>query len=126
MANQKGGFPIKNFSLLQKHFPTLSYIGAAKIPNKQKKALINTLSTEQIKTIGHMINNFLDRRIPVTEEAMKRLNKDKKYLYGLVSKKVPVKTKKKILTQKGGGILGPILAGLIPSVVPLARKIFKI
>lgn len=126
MTNQKGGFPMKNFSLMQKHFPTLSYIGTAKVPSKQKKALINTLSKEQINTVGHMINNFLEKRIPVNEQAMKRLNKDKKYLYGLVSKKVPVKTKKKILQQKGGFLLGPILAGLLPAVVPMARKVLKI
>lgn len=126
-GKQKGGFPIKNFSLLKKHYPTLQFIGDKYgTSKKQRNQFINNLNKGDLNAVRCMLDNFLHERIPVTEDDLKKLKRDKKNMYLLLEKSVSAQKKKNILKQRGGAIFAPLLAGLLPSVLPIVRKVLKI
>ena len=76
---------------------------------KQRKALLQTLSEEQLRTLCEVILNILRGTVELTPSQKKSLGKRKRALYQLASKSVPSKTKKKILVQQGGSFLPAIL-----------------
>ena len=76
---------------------------------KQRKALLETLTEEQLKTICEVILNILKGTVDLSPKQRKVLKKKKRLLYQLVSKSVPSKTKKQLLVQQGGSILPSIL-----------------
>ena len=76
---------------------------------KQRKALLQTLSEEQLRTLCEVILNILKGTVELTPSQKKSLGKRKRVLYQLASKSVPSKTKKAILVQQGGSLLPAIL-----------------
>ena len=76
---------------------------------KQRKALLQTLSEEQLRTLCEVILNILKGTVELTPSQKNSLGKRKRLLYQLASKSVPSKTKKKILVQQGGSLLPAIL-----------------
>lgn len=124
---QSGGFPTKNFSQLRKHVPTLNLAlsRTAGGDKKQRHAVIDTMNNGQMKAVGTLVKSFLNNKIPVNDKALKKLKKDRKYLYGLINKKSTNSNKKKILKQKGGAIIAPILGALLPALVGPIAKLFK-
>ena len=83
---------------------------------EQKKAILKTLSNDQVKAVCQCVLNILHGTIGVTKKVRNRLEKHKTCLRKLGDKKVSVNHKRKILIQKGSGfldsLLGPVLTGL--------------
>lgn len=94
--------------------------------NAQRDALINKITKTQLGSVRTVVNKFLNGKIKVNPKDMKKLERDKNLLYGLVRPEIPVDKKKEILKQKGGFLLAPLLASIAgPLVKPVVGGILK-
>ena len=85
---------------------------------KLKKAIIKHAPTDLVKAISEIVLNLIKGVIKLTAHQKKRLSRYKKELLALAKKKVPLGKKRKILVQKGGGvvsILVPLALSLLSS-----------
>ena len=90
---------------------------------KIKNAILKNCENDLIHIICDCVYNVVKGNVPgLTQEKVNKLARHKTSLIKL-SKKVPIKEKRKILIQKGGGFL-PLL---LPLVAPLiAQAVSKI
>lgn len=91
----------------------------SKATPKQCKALLKTSSDQQINAICECILNFLHGTINIPSKDIKRLKKHKNCLRKLSNKKIGIKHKRKLLIQKGSGILGSILGPILTGLASL-------
>ena len=85
---------------------------------KLKKAIIKHAPTDLVTAISEIVLNLIKGVIKLTAHQKKRLSRYKKELFALAKKKVPLGKKRKILVQKGGGvvsILVPLALSLLSS-----------
>ena len=85
---------------------------------KLKKAIIKHAPTDLVTAISEIVLNLIKGVIKLTAHQKKRLSRYKKELLALAKKKVPLGKKRKILVQKGGGvvsILVPLALSLLSS-----------
>ena len=96
---------------------TLKKLGSAKT-TKERKAILCKCDKKVFYSICEICKNVLEKNIPITERRVKNLSRYKKYIRLLARKSaVPLKTKRKIILQKGGFL--PNL--LIPTTTILAK-----
>ena len=84
---------------------------------KLKKAIIKHAPTDLVTAISEIVLNLIKGVIKLTAHQKKRLSRYKKELLALAKKKVPLGKKRKILVQKGGGV--------VPILVPLALSLLS-
>lgn len=109
---------------LDKNFNYLYAICKGLRNKQQKDALIDKISTNQMACIKQMINSFLQGRVKLSPEDFKKLSRDRKYLYSLISSQTPMSTKKKVLKMKGGMFMLPLLGALAPALIePIAKSV---
>ena len=85
---------------------------------KLKKAIIKHAPTDLVTAISEIVLNLIKGVIKLTAHQKKRLSRYKKELLALAKKKVSLGEKRKILVQKGGGvvsILVPLALSLLSS-----------
>ena len=85
---------------------------------KLKKAIIKHAPTDLVTAISEIVLNLIKGVIKLTVHQKKRLSWYKKELLALAKKKVSLGKKRKILVQKGGGvvsILVPLALSLLSS-----------
>ena len=85
---------------------------------KLKKAIIQHAPTDLVTAISEIVLNLIKGVIKLTASQKKRLSRYKKELLPLAKKKIPLGKKRKILVQKGGGvvsILVPLALSLLSS-----------
>ena len=85
---------------------------------KLKKAIIKHEPTDLVTAISEIVLNLIKGVIKLTAHQKKRLSRYKKELLALAKKKVSLGKKRKILVQKGGGvvsILVPLALSLLSS-----------
>ena len=87
----------------------------AKSKPEIRDAIIQHGPADLIKAISEIVLNVLRGVIKITPRQKKRLARYKNKLRDLTNKKVSEKTKRKFLSQKGGG--GGALALLVPIAV---------
>lgn len=85
----------------------------AKSHPSQRKALVRTATTEQIKCLCEICLNILVGNVPVN---IQKLKKHKNTLRKLAKKTCSIKKKKKLLINQTGGFL-PLLAPAIVSAL---------
>ena len=73
-----------------------------------------------IRAICECCHNVLKGNVPLTPRQKKRLARYKKKLRQLSDRKTSIKRKRKIL-QTGG--IAPLVAALLPAILPLASKV---
>ena len=81
-------------------------------------AIIKHAPTDLVTAISEIVLNLIKGVIKLTAHQNKRLSRYKKELLALAKKKVPLGKKRKILVQKGGGvvsILVPLALSLLSS-----------
>ena len=88
---------------------------------KLKKAIIKHAPTDLVTAISEIVLNLIKGVIKLTAHQKKRLSRYKKELLALAKKKVPLGKKRKILVQKGGGVVS-ILVPLALSLLSLKLK----
>ena len=85
---------------------------------KLKKAIIKHAPTDLVTAISEIVLNLIKGVIKLTAHQKKRLSRYKKELLALAKKKVSLGKERKILVQKGGGvvsILVPLALSLLSS-----------
>lgn len=94
----------------------------AKNSNRRNK-LIDVADGSEIRAVSECIKNILEGNVPVSNRHLKQMKQYKTLLRSLAKRCYPIKSKKKILKQKGGFVaaLLPLamsaLGGLIPKLV---------
>lgn len=67
----------------------------------QRKALLDTITNEQLKALTEVTHNMLQGNIPLSEFHKRRLRQHKAFLRILGDIKVPLTTKREALCRKG-------------------------
>jgi hypothetical protein len=85
-------------------------LASPQLKQKQKHALIKTLQRKHLDEIGDLVEHILGKDIPLPESELKRLRRNKVYLYSLLKgNKLSCKAKKEVLAKKGGFLANQIL-----------------
>lgn len=66
----------------------------------QVQSLLNTISSSQTETILEIVLNLLHRNILLTSDTITKLKKYKKFLRGLINKKISLNLKKKAIRRQ--------------------------
>ena len=93
---------------------------------KQRYGVIDSMNKQQLGGIKTIIRDFLTERYIVPKTELKKLAKNKKYIYQLLDPKTSTENQKNILKQRGGFLsaLIPLAASILPSIVsPLFKAI---
>lgn len=98
---------------LKRNIPILNVL--SKAPNKQRKAIIDTATSDQIACICDCANNIINNNIPLTSADLQKLRRYKNLIRYLSKNKDQRKNreKKHYLNQSGGflpALLIPILS----------------
>lgn len=99
----------------------------SKAPKKQREAIINTATKDQLLCICDCANNILKETIPLTEKDFKKLRRHQNIIRYLAENNKDIEGKKDYLIQSGGFLpilLAPILgaAGSILTELLLDKK----
>jgi hypothetical protein len=79
----------------------------------QRKALLDTITREQLKALTEVTHNLLQGNIPIAEAHKRRLRKHKSFLRILGDIKVPVSQKRDALCRKG-----TVVASVLKAAAP--------
>jgi hypothetical protein len=107
---------------LVKHWDMLSVL--SKAPPPMRKQMIQTASKDVIDTVCECCLNVLKGTIPLSPHQKKCLAKHRHVLRQMVQKKIPIRQKKKMLVQRGGIAILPLLAPLLGTIAkPLLKGV---
>jgi hypothetical protein len=107
-------------SYAEKHVNALRAL--CKCGCKGGKDLINACEKEHIYAICECAENLLIGRVPLTESQKTRLRKHKKAMLHLADTSIGWRKKKKLIQQKGSGLLTTILGVALPALIGLFAK----
>lgn len=85
-----------------------------------RKSIINSANPDLIKTLCEICLNVLNGNAQITSKCKNKLKCYKNSLRKLISPRIGLKAKKKVLIQKGGflpTLLGAILSGVIGNLI---------
>lgn len=88
-------------------------IGSTNKNVKQREAIIDGMSGRQMKDVGKLFKQYLESSYSLPRGRIKQLIRDKEFVDALTKFQGDLKTRKKILKQKGG---------IIPFLLPLLAK----
>ena len=91
--------------------------GLTHLSNKCRKKMIQESPKEVIDCVGECCINLIKGNVRLTNAQKNQLRARKQHIRLLSSKQVPLDTKKKIINQKGGALLGLLLKPLIAPVI---------
>ena len=94
--------------------------------NKTKRRILKTCPAYIINAIAEIITNLFAGNFPLTGSQLKLLKAHRSILYKLKSRRVSLKSKRKLLQQqqKGSGVVTALVLGL-PIVIDLIRNLAK-
>lgn len=104
---------------IKKHAHILQVLMSCKNP-KLRKSIIEQSGDGLTKVLCEVVKNSLlsDGCIKHTKKDIQKLKKHKKTFVKLIDRKVPIKRKKKILVQTGGGFLSALIKPLLSIFLP--------
>ena len=109
---------------LVKHWDMLSVL--SKAPPPMRKQMIQTASKDVIDTVCECCLNVLKGTIPLSPHQKKCLAKHRHVLRQMVQKKIPIRQKKKMLVQRGGIPILPLLVLLLGTIgKPLLKGVLE-
>lgn len=85
-----------------------------------RKSIVSSASPELIKCLCEICVNMLNGNVKISKSNKKNLNGYKNHLRKLISNRLNIKAKKKLLVQKGGFLpvlLGALLSGVIGNLI---------
>src|SRR5277367_3965089 len=71
--------------------------------------ILKKANPEQIKTLVDITLNIMKKRIPLSKKGVKFVIAKRRELRHIVNPKYSLKSKKRFIVQKGGGIWGPLM-----------------
>jgi hypothetical protein len=101
--------------LLKKHAPFLRILQTT-TSRLQLKALLDTITNDQLKVLVQVTVNVLRGSLPLTQSYKVKLKKHKRLIRALGDPSISLKTKKKLLCRQGQAI-----ALLLKSVEPALK-----
>lgn len=97
--------------LLCDNFGYLRLLG--RCPETQRNFLLATATPEQVHAICEVCHNLLRGVIPLSFSQRGILRRHAEDIRGLANSSLPFKTKKQILSQKGGGFIEDVVSPLM-------------
>ena len=91
----------------------------AKSGPKRRKALLGQATGEELRGLCEICLNLLKGNIPLSDRDFQKLKRNSKTIKVLASSKIPLKVKKRVVSQKGG-----FLGALASIAIPLLTDIF--
>ena len=88
---------------------------------KTRKDLIRKAKSEQIRCLCELILNVLNANVPTDTSTLEKLKKHKSSIKKVVFAKGPLKTRQKILVQRGGSFL-PLIISTVLGALSLLKK----
>ena len=85
----------------------------------QRQALLETATPSQIRALTEICHNILYRHCKLDQVSRKKLCKNKRLLRKVANPSKTFKSKRKYLSQSGGGIFTVLLPTLISAVTAL-------
>ena len=105
-------------SNLKHHYNELRAL--CKCKGKKRRMLLQHASGNLIRTVAQVGKNLLKGNIKLSDHQKRRLRRHKKTLHALSMKRSSLKSKRRLLMQKGGAflplLLGPILSAVVGSL----------
>ena len=99
---------------MKHHYKTLRTL--CKCKGKKRKLLLQKASGGVIRTVAQVAKNTIKGNIPLSPRQKQRLRRHKKTLRALALAKSSLKSKRKLLSQKGGALLPLLLAPVLSAV----------
>lgn len=90
-------------ALLQKYVPFIIVVTSG--DNKQTRAILSTVTDNQIRVLSEIAANTLHANIPLSAKSLKLLKKHKKLIKSLASTTLALKTKKRLIVKHWKGLL---------------------
>ena len=85
----------------------------------QRQSLLETATPSQIRSLSEICNHVLKGHCKLDKESRKKLSKNKKLLRKLANPSKTFKTKRRYLSQRGGGVFTILLPTLISTIAGL-------
>ena len=106
----------KDFDRLKENVSFLRYLHDAKL--QQQKQLLKSASRKELEAVCECAFNILRKNVPLEPRHVEQLRKtrNRRLVYKLVDKRIPLEEKRRMLVQSGGfpfALLAPIIGGLI-------------
>ena len=97
--------------------------GTRSLSTKDENAILKNCENDLIHIICDCVYNVVKGNVPgLTQDKVNKLGRHKTSLIKL-TKKVPIKERRKILIQKGGGFLSFLLSLVAPLIAEAVSKI---
>ena len=113
---------------ITKYHPLIEFITKKKFSNEQFRSLINSFNSETIKFICECCKNAISKNYVQSmhrkkrESFLKVINPSSKLIKRLCKNSENCVEKRKIIVQKGYGIIIPILASVLPLLTSILSK----
>jgi hypothetical protein len=90
--------------------------------DEQRRALLETATPGQIRSLSEICNHVLHRHCKLDKSSRKKLRKNQKLLQKVSSTDRTFKSKRRFVSQSGGGIFSVLLPALLGTVLPALIK----
>ena len=97
-------------SCLEQNMSTVDVLAIKKLRKDLRAAVIKKLNRSEIDAVMELVQKFLGARVPINPESRRKLRRHKKHLLTLADPRASMKSKKDVLSQRGG---------IIPAVLPI-------
>jgi hypothetical protein len=110
-----------SFNRLKNNEAFLRYLHNASL--KRRKQLLKTASPEELKALCECAFNIIRKHVSLTAKQLTQIRKpkNKKLIYQLADKRIPLERKRKLVVQSGGffplALLAPIIASFVGGVI---------
>ncbi len=85
---------------------------------EQRQALLETATPSQIRSLTEICHHTLYRHCKLDKASRKKLRKNKNLLHKVASPSNTFKSKRRFVSQRGGGIFSVLLPTLLSTVLP--------
>jgi len=100
---------------VNKHHPFLrKYLYSNK---NHRKQLIKSATPEQIRCLCECTLNVLNCCVPISDLKKQKLGRHRKLVRKVAIDKLPIQDKHKLFSQKGGGIILPLIVSAVLSLL---------
>ena len=110
----------KASSRIQKHKDFIKVLLKAK--PKLRQALLTHSDTDCIRCLCDIVFNIRTGKISLSSKERKKLKKYKMLMKNVTTKNVPLKRRRSIFIQKGGGLFTILLPAVLSAVTALIAK----
>lgn len=97
-------------SCLARNVGAVDVLAIKKLRKDLRSAVIKKLNRSEIDAVMEVVHKFLGARVPIHPDTRRLLKRHKKHLLTLADPRASMKSKKEVLSQRGG---------IIPAIVPI-------